>query len=53
MASAYYHLGILLNTLGEEEAARFAFLRAIDLDTEGFYRSQAQKALGEMVQAKQ
>ena len=52
MASAYYHLGILLKTLNEEEAAQFAFLRAIDLDTKGFYRSQAQKALGQMVQAK-
>ena len=44
-ASVHYHLGVLRNALGEEEAARFAFLRAIDLDTDGFYRSQAQKAL--------
>ena len=47
LASVHYHLGVLRKALGEEEAARFAFLRAIDLDTDGFYRSQAQKALRE------
>jgi Flp pilus assembly protein TadD len=49
-ASVHYHLGVLRKALGEEEAARFAFLRAIDLDTDGFYRSQAQKALRETPQ---
>jgi tetratricopeptide (TPR) repeat protein len=52
LASAHYHMGVLRNALGEEEAARFAFLRAIDLDTEGVYRRQAQKFLHDMAQAK-
>jgi Tfp pilus assembly protein PilF len=47
-ASATYHLGLLYNALGEKEAARFAFMRAVDLDTEGFYRDRAQTALREM-----
>lgn len=47
-ASATYHLGVLYDTLGEEEAARFAFLRVVDLDTDGFYRDRAQSALREM-----
>jgi len=50
LASAHYHLGILHDALGDEEAAQFALLRAIDLDTGGFYRSQAQKALRDMAQ---
>jgi tetratricopeptide (TPR) repeat protein len=53
LTSTHYHLGVLRNALGEEEAARFAFLRAIDLDTDGFYRSQAQKILRDMTQAGQ
>jgi tetratricopeptide (TPR) repeat protein len=53
LASTYYHLGVLRKAIGEEEAAQFAFLRAIDLDTGGFYRSQAQKALRDMAQVKQ
>jgi tetratricopeptide (TPR) repeat protein len=52
LASTYYHLGVLRKALGEDEAAQFAFLRAIDLDTDGFYRSQAQKALREMSQVR-
>lgn len=51
LASAHYHLGILRQVVGQEEAARYALLRAIDLDTDGFYRSQAQKALSEIAQA--
>jgi Tfp pilus assembly protein PilF len=47
-ASAAYHLGLLHNALGEKEAARFAFMRAVDLDTEGFYRDRSQTALREM-----
>jgi tetratricopeptide (TPR) repeat protein len=53
LASTYYHLGVLRKATGEEEAAQFAFLRAIDLDTGGFYRSQAQKALRDMAQVRQ
>jgi tetratricopeptide (TPR) repeat protein len=53
LVSAHFHLGVLRNALGEEEAAQFAFLRAIDLDTDGFYRSQAQTALREMAQARE
>jgi tetratricopeptide (TPR) repeat protein len=48
LVSAYYHLGVLHNVLGEEEEARSAFASAIDLDTEGFYRDYAQRALREM-----
>jgi tetratricopeptide (TPR) repeat protein len=47
-ASAAYHLGLLYNALGEKEAARFAFMRAVDLDSEGFYRDRSQIALREM-----
>jgi len=53
LASTHYHLGVLRKAQGEEEAAQFAFLRAIDLDTDGFYRSQAQKALRDIAQASQ
>ncbi len=53
LASTHYHLGVLRKAIGEEETAQFAFLRAIDLDTGGFYRSQAQKALRDMAQARQ
>jgi tetratricopeptide (TPR) repeat protein len=49
-ASVHYHLGVLRKALGEEEAAQFALLRAIDLDTGGYYRGQAQKALREAPQ---
>ncbi len=48
LVSAHYHLGVLRRASGEREAARFAFLRTIDLDTDGFYRDQAQKVLREM-----
>ena len=48
LVSAYYHLGMLRNALGELEAARFAFLRVIDLDTDGHYRVQAQTALRQL-----
>jgi tetratricopeptide (TPR) repeat protein len=52
LASAYYHLGVLRQRLGDEEAARFAFLRAVDLDTDGFYRDQAQTALRQLAGAR-
>lgn len=45
LVSAHYHLGVVRSALGEEEAAHFAFSRAIDLDTGGFYRDRAQKAV--------
>jgi Flp pilus assembly protein TadD len=48
LVSAIYHLGMLHRALGEEEAARFAFLRVVDLDTDGFYRDRAQIALREL-----
>lgn len=48
LPSTHYHLGILRKAVGHDEAAKFAFLRAIDLDTGGFYRDQAQKALRDM-----
>jgi len=47
-ASATYHLGLLHNALGEREAARLAFMRAVDLDTEGFYRDRSQTALRDL-----
>lgn len=52
LASTYYHLGILRQRLGETEAARFAFLRAVDLDRDGFYRDQAHAALRQMDEAR-
>ncbi len=42
--STYYHLGMLYQALGQQEAAHSAFLRAIDLDTDGWYRERAQAA---------
>ena len=53
LSSTHYHLGVLRKAIGQDEAAKFAFLRAIDLDTNGFYRSQAQKALRDMAQTRQ
>jgi tetratricopeptide (TPR) repeat protein len=53
LVSAHYHLGILHNAMGKREPARFAFLRVIDLDTDGFYRLQAQAALRGMNQTQQ
>jgi tetratricopeptide (TPR) repeat protein len=53
LTSTHYHLGVVRNALGDEEAARFALSRAIDLDTDGFYRSQAQKILRDMTQTGQ
>jgi tetratricopeptide (TPR) repeat protein len=41
LVSAHYHLGLLHRAMGEEDAARLAFLRVVDLDTEGFYRDRA------------
>jgi tetratricopeptide (TPR) repeat protein len=48
LVSAHYHLGLLHKALGEEDAARLAFTHTIDLDTDGFYRDQAQAAMREM-----
>jgi len=44
-ASTFYHLGVLYKLSGEQEAARLAFRRAVDLDTEGRYRERAMLAL--------
>ncbi len=48
LASAHYHLGLLHKSMGAEEGAESAFARAVDLDTDGFYRDRAQTALREM-----
>jgi tetratricopeptide (TPR) repeat protein len=45
LASAYYRLGMIEKNLGRKEAAGSAFERAIDLDTDGFYREQAETAM--------
>jgi tetratricopeptide (TPR) repeat protein len=42
--STYYHLGMLYQAVGQQEAAQSAFLRAVDLDTDGWYRQRAQAA---------
>ena len=47
-ASAHYHLGLAYAQEGLNDLARWAYERAIDLDTEGFYRERAQKALKEL-----
>lgn len=40
-ARAYYHLGVVSGQLGDEAQARWAYERAIDLDSEGTYRQRA------------
>jgi tetratricopeptide (TPR) repeat protein len=49
LASAYYRLGMIEKNLGRKEAAGSAFERAIDLDTDGFYREQAETAMRQLV----
>ena len=41
LASAHFHLGSLYTTLGQDELARYHLQRAIDLDTEGYFRERA------------
>jgi tetratricopeptide (TPR) repeat protein len=53
LASAHYHMGVLHKALGEEKDARLAFSHAVDLDTDGYYRDQAQAAMREMGNASQ
>jgi len=50
-ARAHYHLGLAYAQEGLNDMARWAYERAIDLDTEGFYRERAQKALKELAGA--
>jgi Flp pilus assembly protein TadD len=45
LARAHYHLGALYAARGDVEAAQREYQRAIDLDSEGFYRQRAEKAL--------
>ena len=48
LARAHYHLGALYAARGDVEAAQREYQRAIDLDSEGFYRQRAAKALEEL-----
>jgi tetratricopeptide (TPR) repeat protein len=48
LASAHYHLGVVLNARGDSEGAREAFARAIDLDTTGAMVPRVERAMGEM-----
>jgi Flp pilus assembly protein TadD len=47
-ARAHYHLGLAYAQEGLNDMARWAYERAIDLDTKGLYRERAQKALKEL-----
>ena len=49
LAHAHYHLGPLYAARSDMEAAQQEYQRAIDLDTEGFYRQRAEKALEELI----
>ena len=48
LTSAHYHLGQLYAATGQRGLARQHFQRAIDLDTEGYLRKQAEGLLGRM-----
>lgn len=48
LVSAHYHLGSLYATTGQNDAARSHLQRAIDLDTDGYYRSRADLILGNL-----
>lgn len=43
LASAYYHLAVVCQELGDDATAQWAFQRTIDLDAEGTYREKALK----------
>ena len=45
LASAHFHLGSLYVTLGQHKLARHHLLRAIDLDSDGYYRDRAEMLL--------
>jgi tetratricopeptide (TPR) repeat protein len=43
LASAYYHLAVVCQELGDDVTAEWAFQRTIDLDADGTYREKALK----------
>ncbi len=47
LASAHYHLGVLLDEQGDGQGAQEAFTRAIDLDTTGVFVPLVARATGE------
>jgi Flp pilus assembly protein TadD len=47
LATALYHLGVLLDVQGENQGAQEAFVRAIDLDTTGALVPLVERALDE------
>ena len=47
LASAHYHLGVLLDEQGDSQGAQEAFARAIDLDTTGEFAPLVERATGE------
>ncbi|MFN2271347.1 MAG: tetratricopeptide repeat protein [Anaerolineae bacterium] len=47
LASAHYHYGMLLDVQGDSQAAREAFVRAVDLDTTGALVPLVERAMGE------
>ena len=48
LASAYFHLGSLYVTREQRELARHNLQRAIDLDTDGYYRNRARMILQDL-----
>ncbi|NIV36067.1 MAG: tetratricopeptide repeat protein [Anaerolineae bacterium] len=45
LASTHFHLGSVYVALGQHDAARRHLQRAIDLDTDGYYRDRAERIL--------
>ncbi len=48
LPSIHYHLGTLYAWRGVEKRALYEYQRAIDLDSEGFYRGRAEEAIREL-----
>ena len=48
LISAHYHLGSLYATLSQRELARHHLQRAVDLDTDGYYRNRAEMVLQDL-----
>jgi tetratricopeptide (TPR) repeat protein len=48
LASAHYHLGVLLDEQGDTQGAQEAFARAIDFDTTGAFIPLVERAMGKM-----
>ena len=48
LASAHFHLGSLYASLGPQDLARRTLQRAIDLDTDGYYRNRAEMILQDL-----